>query len=402
MARRSCRDGGAVRPVRAPPARRPAPRAPAATTPPSTSDDADDVERRRALVEGEPADGHSGHRQQREQHGESTHGDPAQHVLVDAVADGVREHADERGRRRAVAATSTPRRSRGHRTGSVTMAPIARPTPSPATPAAGLGDPRPDTMYAAQHRRGGEQPRHARPRCRRSRHRRARRRRRRRARGRRRCGGCASSTAATTIGPMNSIVTPCRGRCGRSPCRRTCSSPPWRCRRSPPRRAGRRGPAAPEARRTTASTATAAPMHADPGDGLRRDAVEQQHGDRRRRRTGRRPRGRTGASGEAVSRNRATGTASRAPSDAGTDGTCPGGHVRHSKRSGSVRQISSHSGWKLNQPAKWRAGLPRPCTRRTRRGSASACRRPSPSAGPGTSAPSTRTRTRPRRPSRRR
>ena len=74
-------------------------------------------------------------------------------------------------------------------------------------------------------------------------------------------------------------------------------------------------------------------------------------------------------SGEAVSRKRATAPAGGATA---VRRTCPGGHVRHSKSSGSVRQISCHSGWKLNQPAKWPAGLPRPCTRRTRRGSARA------------------------------
>ena len=43
----------------------------------------------------EPAEGHGGDRQQGEQHGEPAHGDPPQHVLVDPVADGVGEHADE-------------------------------------------------------------------------------------------------------------------------------------------------------------------------------------------------------------------------------------------------------------------------------------------------------------------
>ena len=58
-----------------------------------------EVERGRALVEREPADEHGRHRQQGEQHGEAADRDPPQDVLVDAVADGVGEHADERGRR---------------------------------------------------------------------------------------------------------------------------------------------------------------------------------------------------------------------------------------------------------------------------------------------------------------
>ena len=43
----------------------------------------------------DPADGHGGHRQQRQQHGEPPHRDAPQDVLVDAVADGVGEHADD-------------------------------------------------------------------------------------------------------------------------------------------------------------------------------------------------------------------------------------------------------------------------------------------------------------------
>ena len=55
-------------------------------------------------------------------------------------------------------------------------------------------------------------------------------------------------------------------------------------------------------------------------------------------------------SGDAVSRKRPTGP--RGGRRAVGARRVPGGHVRHSKRSGSVRQISCHSGWKLNQPAK--------------------------------------------------
>ena len=53
---------------------------------------------RRALVEGDEADDHRRHRQQGQQQREAAHRDPPQHVLVDAVADRVREHADEQRR----------------------------------------------------------------------------------------------------------------------------------------------------------------------------------------------------------------------------------------------------------------------------------------------------------------
>ena len=57
-------------------------------------------------------------------------------------------------------------------------------------------------------------------------------------------------------------------------------------------------------------------------------------------------------SGDAVSRKRPTGPPRGGPARRSVLRRVPGGHVRHSKRSGSVRQISCHSGWKLNQPAK--------------------------------------------------
>ena len=146
--------------------------------------------------------------QQREEHREPPHGDPPQHVLVDAVADGVREQRRRAGTRPAGAATSTRRRCPGAPNGVSTTAPIASADAEPGDAAVAAWATRePTTMYAAQHADAGEQPADARRRCRRARRRRARPRRRRRARARRRCARVRVITAATTIGPMNSMAT---------------------------------------------------------------------------------------------------------------------------------------------------------------------------------------------------
>ena len=75
-----------------------------------------------------------GHREQREQHREAADRDAAHRELVDAVADGVREHARRAGTARAAAGTSRRRAAPGRPIGVIASAPIARPTPSPLTP----------------------------------------------------------------------------------------------------------------------------------------------------------------------------------------------------------------------------------------------------------------------------
>ena len=72
------------------------------------------------------------------------HRDPPQHVLVDAVADGVGEHADEEagGEQRGVVHTGP---LPGAPKGVSTTAPMASPMPRPATPRPS-GRPEPTTM----------------------------------------------------------------------------------------------------------------------------------------------------------------------------------------------------------------------------------------------------------------
>ena len=147
-----------------------------------------------------------GHRQQGEEHGEAAHRDAPQHVLVDAVADGVGEHPDQQAGDQQARRRPTRRRCPGAPNGVRTTAPIARPTPRPDTPRSSWATRDRDDVGrpAAPTRRGATAARAC---CRRARRRRARPRRRRRDRGRRRCGGARVITAATTIGPMNSIAT---------------------------------------------------------------------------------------------------------------------------------------------------------------------------------------------------
>ena len=108
----------------------------------------------RLLVEGDPTDRERGHRQQREQHGETPDRDAAHHELVDAVADGVGEHADEQAQRRAASAMPRPARSTARRPGVITSDPIASPTPEPGDAAIELRDLRADHDVHGPHRRG--------------------------------------------------------------------------------------------------------------------------------------------------------------------------------------------------------------------------------------------------------
>ena len=101
--------------------------------------DAGEVERRRALVQHEPRDHDGGHGEQREHHGEPAHRDPPQHVLVDAVADGVREHADEEaGDEQARRRPDGP--LPGAPTGVSTRAPIGQADAEAGEAPRGLGD----------------------------------------------------------------------------------------------------------------------------------------------------------------------------------------------------------------------------------------------------------------------
>ena len=80
---------------------------------------------------------------------------------------------------------------------------------------------------------------------------------------------------------------------------------------------------------------------AQPGDRLRLDLVEQQDGD-----GGADVLGERREDEQRLRARRCRGTARRAG-----DGVATRRRPHSSKSSGSVRQISCHSGWKLNQPA---------------------------------------------------
>ena len=90
---------------------------------------------------------------------------------------------------------------------------------------------------------------------------------------------------------------------------------------------------------------------AEPGDGLRLDLVEHRHGDRRADVL------RDRREDEQRLRREAVLSQPAAPPTGGA-AVVSGDEVSRTE-SGSVRQISSQSGWNENQPAKWLAGRAR-------------------------------------------
>ena len=78
-------------------------------TPTITSAMPDELDPGRLLIECDPSDQDSGHREEREQQREPPHRDASHRELVDAVADRVREHPDEEAQREQSRRRSTRR-----------------------------------------------------------------------------------------------------------------------------------------------------------------------------------------------------------------------------------------------------------------------------------------------------